>query len=566
MIMVPVVILGIVAVISNAIAFLNIQQVNSNASEIADHYMSSLTEVSAIREITQELRDMGLSHIIATDADSMIDYVNKIKEYEAALEQSLIDYQVYLDKEDEAVYEDLNAQLSALETSLKKLCAYSANAQTSEANNVANSEVSVEVSAMLDDLDVIEERAKTAAQEARAHLAAVYGYSIAISAVTIIVSILAILYAVYSADKRVVRPIKRAERELSEIIRGIDQKEGDLTRRVSIISNDEIAALGKGINVFMEKLQNILRIISNDSERMDIVVSEVLDNVKTSNNSVTELSALTEELSATMDSVAGSAQTINERAASVSGEVASMADRTVEINGYSKDMKEHAERLAEKARENMETIKIKISEILSVLNAAIEDSKSVNQVNTLTGDILNVASQTNLLALNASIEAARAGEAGKGFAVVADEISQLAAASRESANNIQRINVVVTNAVHNLAESAENLVKYMNESILPEFEDFVSAGDEYKQNATYIEGVMEEFSVKTDTLKNSVSDIAESIRTISIAIDEGVIGVTGTAENMQILVSDMDSINCQMDENKGIATELKSETSIFTRL
>ena len=62
----------------------------------------------------------------------------------------------------------------------------------------------------------------------------------------------------------------------------------------------------------------------------------------------------------------------------------------------------------------------KVGNILDVLNKAIEDSKSVDQVNNLTNDILNISSQTNLLALNASIEAARAGEAGKGFAVVAE--------------------------------------------------------------------------------------------------------------------------------------------------
>lgn len=566
LIIIPVLILGIVGVISNFIAMSNIRKVNGNASEIADHYMSSLTELSSIKEQIQSLHTKGLSHIIATDSNSMIDLINTIKSDKVTLEESIAAYEQYVSEEDMAAYKELKSKDTALHDSLKRVCAFSANMQKTEANNIANTEIKPSVDAMLADISTIEEHAKAAAQAARTQLSVVYRTSLIINGITIAVSLLAILFAIYSSSKHVIRPITRAERELSEIIEGIDRKEGDLTKRVSVVSNDEIAALGNGINVFMEKLQNIFRIITNNSQKMDVVVSEVLDNVKTSNNSVSEMSALTEELSATMEAVSNNAQTINENAGMVNDEVTSIADKTNEINDYSKQMKSHADDMAARARTNMETTSVKIHEILEVLNQAIEDSKSVDQVNNLTSDILNVASQTNLLALNASIEAARAGEAGRGFAVVADEISQLASATRESANNIQRINVVVTEAVHNLAEHAESLVAYMNESILPEFSDFVTAGDEYKRNATYIEEVMQEFAVKTDSLKESVSEIAESIHTISLAIDEGVSGVSGTAENMQILVSDMDNINSQMGENKGIATELKHETEIFTRL
>lgn len=80
----------------------------------------------------------------------------------------------------------------------------------------------------------------------------------------------------------------------------------------------------------------------------------------------------------------------------------------------------NAEKIESDARYNMSQTSEKVGNILDVLNKAIEDSKSVDQVNNLTNDILNISSQTNLLALNASIEAARAGEAGKGFAVVAE--------------------------------------------------------------------------------------------------------------------------------------------------
>ena len=214
----------------------------------------------------------------------------------------------------------------------------------------------------------------------------------------------------------------------------------------------------------------------------------------------------------------------------------------------------------------MDTTGAKVNDIVSVLSQAIEDSNSVNQVDNLTNDILNIASQTNLLALNASIEAARAGDAGKGFAVVASEISQLAAASQEAANNIQSINAIVITAVHNLADNANGLVEYMNEKILPEFQKFVESGGAYHDNATFIESVMADFEAKTDSLQNSMDEIANSVNTISHAIEEGVSGVVSAADSTQVLVSDMDKISKKMDENFAIAEGLKKETSVFTKL
>ena len=255
-----------------------------------------------------------------------------------------------------------------------------------------------------------------------------------------------------------------------------------------------------------------------------------------------------------------------ENARNSSRQVNNIADKSSEINGYSKTMKSHADEMESAARTNMEQINQKVREILEVLGQAIEDRKSVDQVDSLTNDILSISSQTNLLALNASIEAARAGEAGKGFAVVANEISDLADSSRVAANNIQQINQIVNAAVHNLAENANGLVVYMREVILPQFENFVDEGNQYKENASYIESTMNDFNEKTDSLKEAVSKIAQSINYITESIDEGVRGVTGAAESTQNLVYDMDNISTRMDENQRIAGDLQKETSIFTKL
>lgn len=565
-ILVPVIILGIVCIVSNLLAITNIRKVNKNATEITNKYMVSIEELSEIQKEAQDVHKQALSHIIATDFTTMIKVVENIKEREAALDTRIADYSQYIDANSQAAYEELLSNYDNFKHAIVKLVASSANSRTAEAYAYANGDVATCGQAIEDNIAVLNGNISAAAEEAKAQLESVYSTSMMTSNITIVVSALSLLVAMFSVMKRVVKPVTAAEKELTDIISGIDDRNGDLTRRVPILSNDEISALGNGINSFMEKLQHIFTVISSNSVRMEGVVNEVLDHVRTSNDSASDLSAVTEELSATMQEVANNASVINDRTNEVNGQVTEIAERSGEINQYSIEMKLRADEMEQTARKNSELTSEKVEEILAVLNRAIEDSNSVDQVNTLTNEILSISSQTNLLALNASIEAARAGEAGKGFAVVAEEIRQLADSTRETANRIQDINAVVTGAVHNLADHANNMINYMKEDIMPEFENFVTTGGQYREDAAYIEGVMNEFTEKTDELKTVMSEITGSINSITSAIEEGVKGVTGAAESTQVLVEDMDNIARRMGENSEIAGDLKKETAVFTKL
>ena len=188
-------------------------------------------------------------------------------------------------------------------------------------------------------------------------------------------------------------------------------------------------------------------------------------SVAASNDSASDLSAMTEELSATMQDVGQSVNVINDSANNVREDVDIIASKSNEINTFSKQMKEDADNMESNARNNMEQTSEKVGEILEVLNNAIEDSKSVDQVNNLTNDILSISSQTNLLALNASIEAARAGEAGKGFAVVAEQIKNLA---EESASSAEETRVMLTNSLNQVgvgSSVADETSQFMSEMI-----------------------------------------------------------------------------------------------------
>ncbi len=565
-ILIPVFILGIFSIISNVMSVFNIKNVNRSAVQISEVSLKNVSSLAEIQRQTQDIHNLGLSHIIAVDLDSMIQLVEKIRSQEDALEKDLESYKTYVTPDTQKEYNDIKKKYEELKYECANVMAFSAAGKKEDAYELANGKISKCADAIESDIESIKKIVNQDANAQRQKLTSAYHSSIGTSIVTILISIAALFSAMVAVLRWVIYPLANTNREMNEIISGIDNQQGDLTRRVTITNNKEVASVGGGINAFMAKLQEIFRMISSNSRDLEGVVNEVRESVQTSNGSVSDLSALTEELSATMQDISDNASRINENTESVAGEVKSIAEKTIEINQYTKEMKEHAEAMEHAARENMDTTGAKVNDIVSVLSQAIEDSNSVNQVDNLTNDILNIASQTNLLALNASIEAARAGDAGKGFAVVASEISQLAAASQEAANNIQSINAIVITAVHNLADNANGLVEYMNEKILPEFQKFVESGGAYHDKATFIESVMADFEAKTDSLQNSMDEIANSVNTISHAIEEGVSGVVSAADSTQVLVSDMDKISKKMDENFAIAEGLKKETSVFTKL
>lgn len=566
LILIPVFVVGFVSVISSGLSLKNLSKVNDAASQIVYTSMVGTEMLNDIEMETVNIHTLALAHIISTDLSSMIDIVSEVRNHEEKLKQLLDDYNPYVTLETKRNYRIICENYTSLVKECGNVMAYSAAGKNEEAYKTANGSIAKYSNNIEKAISSMREHVNSVTQEERKSLESTYRASVVTCTFTIAISIIALLFVVFAVVTMVIKPLLRTQKEINGIIVNIDNKKGDLTQRVTPINNAEVDAVGKGINVFMTKLQAIFKAVVTNSARMERVVDDVRQSVQTSNSSVSDLSALTEELSATMQDISENASVINTNTDNVAKEVELIAEKTDELTGYTKDMKAHAQSMESVARTNMESTDRKVSEILEVLQKAIEDSNSVKQVNSLTNDILNIASQTNLLALNASIEAARAGEAGRGFAVVASEISQLAAASQEAANNIQRINAVVTNSVTNLSDNANGLVSYINDSILPEFERFVESGVEYNDKASFIEGTMTDFKEKTDSLKQSMLEISSSINTISHAINEGVNGVVSAADSTQLIVEDMDNISHKMDENYEIADSLKKETSIFIKL
>ncbi len=515
----PVALLGMVALVSNLLAVSNIRNVNANAANIADNYMRQQTQLSEIRRSIMDIHKMALSHIVATDYETMITLVRQIKEEEKLLDEQLAQYNSGLSPKDEEAYQSLLSNYDSFKHALVFLVCASAGSKTQDAYAYANGDVATFAAAAEENINTLYASVSQQTSLARAQLSSVYLGSMITNSASMILCVLLVVSVISLILRSVVRPIK-----------------------------------------------GILHTIQGSSGRINDVVGEVLKRTRTSTKSATDLSFLAGELSSSIQKAADNAAAIIKNSEETRLYATQIADECNAIAEYSTAMKTRADEMELSAKTSMEATSAKTADMMRVLAEAIEQSKSVEQINTLTDDILSISSKTTLISLNASLEATRAGKAGKGFSVVAGEIRQLADSSRDTANRIQQINEVITDAVYHLSQSAQNLVDYMDQSILKEFEEFVEAGSQYRKDASYIENVMDEFNDKTMRLQNSMTEIADSIGSITKAMDDSAAGISRVAGSTQHLVSDMADITGKMDVNQEVAGELSRETVSFANL
>lgn len=394
----------------------------------------------------------------------------------------------------------------------------------------------------------------------------IYNANRAIAFVLMGISVVLFIITVVVAVETIVKPLRRQNKQLSDIIDNINNGKGDLTMRVDVKSHDEIGQSAIGINHFIETLQNIMSKIINSSNVLDGVVGKVAESVTSSSDSANDISAIMEELSATMEEVSATTGGVSSNTASAEEKVKYMAEQTKIISQYAQEMKGRAVTLEQIANDNKNSTSQVINDITGELNTALENSRSVEKVAQLTEDILSISGQTNLLALNASIEAARAGEAGKGFAVVADEIRQLADSSRETANNIQTINEQVIEAVNGLVKASERIISYINENILPDYEAFVQGGRQYSEDAVHIDDSMAEYEKGAQEILSTIIEITDAIEGINKAVEESANGVTDAAVNVDSLVQSMSEVHGNMEENSSVAKNLKDESANFVNV
>lgn len=380
----------------------------------------------------------------------------------------------------------------------------------------------------------------------------------AILIATGIIIILAIL--------KIVRPLQSANGQLSKIISDIDSSKGDLTSRININSHDEVGELVDGINLFIEKLQEIMKRIRSHSENILVSSKEIAYKINESGNNTNEVSATMDEIAAAMQEISATVEELSSGSENIFESIIHLTDKINDGNVLTKDIQSRSLNYKTEIENEKTNAVAIINEIKNTLEQSIENSKEAAQIQSLTENILQIASQTNLLSLNASIEAAHAGEAGKGFSVVAAQISELAESSRTIAKNIQEISTLVTESVTGLSSNSKKLLEFVNNDVLTDYDKFVAISDNYYNDAVNVNNILEEFTNGTSALKTTMSEMNHGINDISTTIEESANGTNDISSRIRNIASSVEAIKSQTAENQSIGNEQKKNVEVFKNI
>jgi methyl-accepting chemotaxis protein len=352
----------------------------------------------------------------------------------------------------------------------------------------------------------------------------------------IVGTLVAVLFSLCSGvliARTVIRPIRATTAMLKDIAQG----EGDLTKRLEAKSKDEIGEMATWFNLFVEKIQGIIR--------------DTQGNARTLAAAATELSAVSSQTAAGVKSVAERATTVAAAAEEASANTTTVAASTEQASASLTALASATEQMSAtvgeiaantaKARAISEEATGKAQTVSGLMQRLGQAAQEIGQV---TETITDIAAQTKLLALNATIEAARAGAAGKGFAVVANEIKELARQTAEATEDIKGkvggVQTATSAAVGDIQQVAQVTV-------------------EVGQIVAGIAAAIEEQATVT-------KDVAGNIAQASAGVKEATERVAQTATVSQSIAADIAGVNGTVTDLRGGGEQVQASAAELSRL
>lgn len=326
---------------------------------------------------------------------------------------------------------------------------------------------------------------------------------------------------------------------------------------------DESGSMANSLREMRASLRSMVQDIKTTYSDLDDTLEKLSDTTDRVKGMSGENTETMQGLAAAMQETAASMEVVNNTVSKIRERAQVIRDNSRDGEKVSLESKQRADGLKNTTGEAQNKTTQMYRGVQEKSAAAMEQARAVEKINQLTQAILDISGQTNLLALNASIEAARAGEAGRGFAVVADEIGGLASQTSSTVSNINGITTEVNQAVGNMESCLQEILSFLEGTVLKDYSDFMGVAEKYTQDASDFEENMKAIGVEVESLLSAIVEIAESVNNITLIVAEAADNISSVAQKTQN-VSQLVEGNAElMETNSENVVKLKNIVDMF---
>ena len=557
--------LAITAISCVGVLVWTLQSVIGTSDQIVSEQVAEQEKISGLSRQFTYINSQVLTHVMTTNSVTMDTLSEKILQDITDMEQQIEEFGALLSEGDERkeALDSASAELAKYRKTVESLLVTSAENKTqayvSATSNLPmfNEHIENYMNRMLEITAQEMEQAQGQMEQSAARVPGI----ISVASIALLVVVIVIMLGL---RLWVIGPVKKATKQVDELVEGIRCNKGDITKRIHVGSRDEVGRLAIAINDLVAQMQIIIRAITEGCGQMEEKQADIISNVEKVNATADHTMQNLGIMSEGMQLVTGAIDGVQQDTGVLDHTVENMLEVAQNGRNYAADIKEKAGKMKATAVESKQEATLVMKEIDTAMTESIANSRQIHKITELTEEILGIAGTTNLLALNASIEAARAGEAGRGFAVVAEEIRKLADSSRESANNIQEISNRVVESVEELSENATRLLEFMNTRVMKDYDALEDTGSNYHEAADHVDEMMNEFGQKIDELLSVLQNVNTANTQMEATVGDSTEKLSAVEKNNQGLQQEMKDISYAVEELAASVGQLKESIRCFT--
>ena len=319
---------------------------------------------------------------------------------------------------------------------------------------------------------------------------------------------------------------KKSMGKLNDKVKELASGSGDLTREIDIATGDELEVIAENMNEFIRQIRSLVKNVAQSTENILVTGEELNTTVSDNTRIMSLMNTAIEDISENMEKSSDSSKVLSQNLSESAEHIVAFAQNVNQIRQMVQQANENAQATSITAKENRSNSLHSIHVLEEKMRKTSKEAQKIEQIEQIAEQIGKIASQTRMLSLNAQIEAARAGAMGAGFAVVATKVGTLSNEIDKAVAQINEINSEVFLAVGALTAASEEMIRFVSEDVVKDYDAFANLGEEYGTTTDTIFVQMTEIGDQSTQISRTISDINAEVQSIT-----SVVAVTAESAN-----------------------------------